>query len=67
VHIVVPDAVTADVLVSFADNRAGVELSGLRWERDREMAREPLTFSGEPARIPAALHPVERTAVSLLA
>lgn len=66
VHVVVPDAVTADVLVSIADNLAGVELSRLRWERDREMAREPLTFGGEPARVPAALHPTERTAVSFL-
>jgi hypothetical protein len=66
VHVVVPDAVTADVLVSIADNLAGVELSRLRWERDREMTREPLTFSGEPARVPTALHPVERTAVSFL-
>jgi hypothetical protein len=66
VHVVVPDAVTADVLVSIADNLAGVELSRLRWERDREMAREPLTFGGEPARVPTALHPNERTAVSFL-
>jgi hypothetical protein len=66
VHVVVPDAVTADVLASIADNLAGVELSRLRWERDAEMAREPLTFDGEPARVPAALHPVERTAVSFL-
>jgi hypothetical protein len=66
VHVVVPDAVTADVLVSIADNLAGVELSRLRWERDREMAREPLTFGGEPARVPAALHTAERTAVSFL-
>ncbi|TDV48711.1 hypothetical protein CLV71_10871 [Actinophytocola oryzae] len=66
VHVVVPDPVTADVLVSIADNLAGVELSRLRWERDREMAREPLTFDGEPARVPAALQPTERTAVSFL-
>jgi hypothetical protein len=66
VHVVVPDAVTADVLASIADNLAGVELSRLRWERDRAVGREPLTFGGEPARVPAALHTAERTAVSFL-
>ncbi len=38
VHLVVPDKVTADVLVSIADNLAGVELSRLRWERDKRWA-----------------------------
>ena len=35
VHLVVPDKATADVLVSIADNLAGIELSRLRWERDK--------------------------------
>ena len=53
VHLVVPDKATADVLASIADNLAGVELSRLRWERDKEMGRPALTFDGEPATIPA--------------
>ena len=53
VHLVVPDQPTADVLVSIADNLAGVELSRLRWERDKQMGRAALTFNGEPATDPA--------------
>ena len=66
VHLVVPDKVTADVLVSIADNLAGIELSRLRWERDKEMDRPALTFNGEPAMVPRKLSEVERTAVSFL-
>ena len=66
IHLVVPDQLTADVLVSIADNLAGVELSRLRWTRDVEAGREPLTFNGEPAVIPAALTDDERIAVSFL-
>ena len=66
VHIVVPDSVTADVLVSIADSLAGIELSRLRWLRDEEMGRPPLTFDGNPAIIPPALTPKERLAVSFL-
>jgi hypothetical protein len=66
VHVVVPDAVTADVLVSIADSLAGVETSRLRWERDIEAGREPLTFDGEPAAVPSALAPAARLAVSFL-
>jgi hypothetical protein len=66
VHLVVPDKPTADVLVSIADNLAGIELSRLRWERDRKLGREPLTFNGEPAAIPPKLPESDRTAVSFL-
>ncbi|MGN6686925.1 MAG: hypothetical protein ACTHK1_05240 [Actinomycetales bacterium] len=66
VHVVVPDKPTADVLVSIADNLAGIELSRLRWVRDKQMGRRPLTFNGEDAEIPAALRETERTAVSFL-
>lgn len=66
VHLVVPDQVTADVLVSIADNLAGVELSRLRWQRDVDQRRTALTFDGEPAVIPPALPETERTAVSFL-
>ncbi len=66
VHLVVPDQVTADVLVSIADNMAGVELSRIRWENDKVMGRPALTFNGEPADIPKKLTPEERTAVSFL-
>jgi len=66
IHLVVPDMPTADVLVSIADNLAGVELSRLRWERDKQMGRKPLTFNGEEAQIPAALSESDRTAVSFL-
>jgi hypothetical protein len=66
VHMVVPDSVTADVLISIADSLAGVELSRLRWERDREMGRPPLTFSGEAATVPEKLPKLARLAVSFL-
>jgi hypothetical protein len=66
VHLVVPDKATADVLVSMADNLAGVELSRLRWQRDKDQGRPALTFDGEPAAIPPALPETDRTAVSFL-
>lgn len=66
VHLVVPDRGTADVLASIADTLAGVELSRLRWERDVEMERTPLTFNGEPATIPIPLSDTQRTGVSFL-
>jgi hypothetical protein len=66
VHLVVPDEATADVLTSIADNLAGVELSRLRWKRDREMGRPTLTFNGEPARVPRALSEQARLGVSFL-
>ena len=66
IHLVVPDRATADVLVSIADNLAGVELSRLRWTRDEEKGRAPLTFNGQPASMPSALTDQERTAVSFL-
>jgi hypothetical protein len=52
--------------VSIADNLAGIELSRLRWNRDKEMRRPALTFNGEPATIPRALSEVERIGVSFL-
>lgn len=66
VHLVVPDAATANVLASMADNLAGVELSRLRWERDLQMGRDTLTFNGELADIPLKLRGPARTAVSFL-
>lgn len=66
IHIVVPDKPTADVLVSIADNLAGIELSRLRWAQDVLMGRPALTFDGEPADIPNALSDDERLAVSFL-
>jgi hypothetical protein len=66
VHLVVPDKATADVLVSMADNLAGVELSRLRWQRDKDQGRPALTFDGESAAIPPALPETDRTAVSFL-
>lgn len=66
VHMVVPDKMTADVLVSIADNLAGVELSRLRWARDKQMGRPQLTYNGETASVPAKLSETERTAVSFL-
>ncbi len=66
VCLVVPDAPSADVLVSMADSLAGVETSRLRWERDREMGRPALTFDGEPAVVPAPLTETQRVAVSFL-
>ncbi|MEV7396714.1 hypothetical protein [Aeromicrobium sp. NPDC092404] len=66
VHIVVPERATADILVSIADNLAGIEISRLRWQRDKEMGRPPLTFNGEPAVVPPPLRELQRTAVSFL-
>lgn len=66
VHVIVPDSVTGDLLVSIADSLAGVETSRLRWERDREMKRPALTFAGEPAKVPAPLPERARLAVSFL-
>lgn len=66
VHVVVPDQTTADVLVSIADNLAGVELSRLRWERDKDQRRPALTYDGEPATVPRPISETERTAIALL-
>jgi hypothetical protein len=66
VHLVVPDAVTGDVLASIADSLAGVELSRLRWERDLAMGRPALTWDGEAATVPTELGPHQRLAVSFL-
>lgn len=66
VHLVVPDRVTADLLVSIADNLAGVELSRLRWERDKDQGRSALTYDGEPATVPRPISEAERTAIALL-
>lgn len=66
VHLVVPDHATADVLVSIADNLAGVELSRLRWDRDKEQGRPVLTYDGEPATVPRPISEAERTAIALL-
>ena len=66
IHLVMPDSVTGDVLVSIADSLAGVEISRLRWQRDLDMGRPPLTFNGEPAAIPDALTATQRLAVSFL-
>lgn len=66
IHIVVPDKATADLLASVADLLSGSEISRLRYARDVEMGREPLTFEGEPATIPEPLSPSERLAVSFL-
>lgn len=66
VHLVTPDPVTADVLVSIADSLAGVETSRLRWQRDLEVGRPALTFDGEPATVPPALPAAARLAVSFL-
>lgn len=66
VHLVVPDSATADVLTSIADNLAGVELSRLRWQRDIDQNRPPLTWDGEKAEVPRPLRETARTAVSFL-
>ncbi|MFW5471616.1 hypothetical protein ACOCJ4_16400 [Knoellia sp. CPCC 206435] len=66
VHVVVPDAATGDLLVSIADSLAGVEISRLRWQRDLEQGRKPLTWGGEPATVPGALSDAQRLAVSYL-
>ena len=51
VHLIVPDQATADVLVSIADNLAGIELSRLRWQHDKDQGRPALTYDGEPATV----------------
>lgn len=66
IHLVVPDRPTADLLASMADNLAGVELSRIRWARDKEQGRPALTFNGEPATIPPRLSETQRTGVSFL-
>lgn len=66
VHLVVPDQATADVLVTIADNLAGIELSRLRWKRDEHEGRPALTYDGEPATIPRAISEAERTAIAFL-
>lgn len=66
IHIVLPDAVTGDVLVSIADSLAGVETSRLRWQRDLEVGRDPLTYDGELAVVPEPLSSSQRLAVSFL-
>lgn len=66
VHLVVPDQPTADVLASIADNLAGVELSRLRWQQDKEQGRPQLTYDGEPAAVPPKINESERTAIALL-
>ena len=64
VHIVVPDQATSDLLVSIADNLAGVELSRVRWQHDKSQGRPALTYDGEIATIPRAISEVERTAIA---
>lgn len=66
VHLIVPDQATADVLVSIADNLAGIELSRLRWQHDKDQGRPALTYDGEPATVPRPINEVERTAVAFL-
>ena len=66
VHVVIPDQVTGDVLSSIADSIAGVELSRIRWQRDLNEGREPLTFAGEPATVPDPISDNQRLAVSFL-
>ena len=66
VHVCLPDGATADLLATMADSVAGVEISRLRWQRDIEQAREPLTFDGQPATLPDPLPPVARLAASFL-
>lgn len=65
-HVIVPDRVTADVLVSAADSVAGVELSRMRWQRDLDMGREALTFDGTPATLADPLNEYERLGVAFL-
>ena len=66
VHIVVPDGATSDLLASIADSLAGAELARLRWTRDIEMGRTPLSFDGNPATLPEPLTERQRLAVSFL-
>lgn len=65
-HLVVPDAATADLLVSVADSVAGVELSRMRWQRDLDMGRPALTFDGTPATLARPLDREERLGVAFL-
>lgn len=62
IQVVLPDSASGDLLVSLA----GTEISRLRWERDLEVGRPPLTFDGEPASLPDALTEHQRLAVSFL-
>nr|WP_257910483.1 hypothetical protein [Janibacter limosus] len=66
VQVVLPDTASGDLLVSMADSLAGTEISRLRWQRDLEVGRPPLTFDGEPATVPEALTEHQRLAVSFL-
>lgn len=65
-HLVVPDAATADLLVSGADSVAGVELSRMRWQRDLDVGRPALTVDGTPATLAPPLKPKERLGVAFL-
>lgn len=66
INLIVPDKQTSDLLASIADVLAGNEISRLRWERDIDMDREPVTFDGSPANIPLEISPEQRLAVSFL-
>lgn len=66
ISIITPDTATGDLLASVADSLAGLEISRLRWERDIEVGRPPLTFDGDPATVPTALTAHQRLAVSFL-
>lgn len=66
IHLIVPDFPTADLLVSIADSLAGIEINRLRWTRDLEMGRTPLTYDGEPVEMPEPLDEAARLAVSFL-
>lgn len=66
IHLIVPDSPTADLLVSIADSLAGIEINRLRWARDLEAGRTPLTYDGEPVDMPEPLDEAARLAVSFL-
>ncbi|NYF96890.1 hypothetical protein [Janibacter cremeus] len=66
IQMILPDTATGDLLVSIADSLAGTEISRLRWARDLEVDRPPLTFDGEPASVPDSLTEQQRLAVSFL-
>lgn len=66
INIIVPDKQTGDILASIADVLAGNEISRLRWERDIDMDREPVTFDGSPANIPLEISPEQRLGISFL-
>lgn len=66
IHLIVPDSPTADLLVSIADSLAGIEINRLRWTRDLQAGRTPLTYDGEPVEMPEPLDEVARLAVSFL-